>query len=93
MKSYHNPTCADTLQSSTVFCTTEGCELSAFGCSDQCMKKHPHGLTRKTQLWCDIEIYVQQAIENRTDNKDFEIICYQEKQLKILVEEVTNLIK
>lgn len=63
MHLYPNPVCAKKGMAASIYCCTEGCQLPAFGCSDQCVKEHPHGSQRNTQFWEDIEGSVHQELE------------------------------
>lgn len=89
MQSYGNPVCATTNNAAALFCSAEGCNLPAFGCSALCFNNHIHGemgFDIKLVSWKTLELPLRQIVDRSPLPADIETLERQEKQLVVLID-------
>jgi hypothetical protein len=87
MISYGNPICPVTENRATLFCFSDNCTRPAFACSPDCLYAEGH-TDHKTAEWSRMEEEVRQLIELPLSKEELISLEKQEKQLKIIQEEL-----
>jgi hypothetical protein len=87
MISYGNPICPVTENRATLFCFSDNCTRPAFACSPDCLYEEGH-TDHKTAEWSRMEEEVRQLIELPLSKEELISLEKQEKQLKIIQEEL-----
>jgi predicted DNA binding CopG/RHH family protein len=91
MISYGNPVCPVTNHRANLFCATEGCTKPAFACGEPCLHEEGHfdnGPTHQIMEWGTIEESVRLAMELPLSKEELHNLERQEKQIKIVAEEI-----
>lgn len=82
------PVCPETSLLAQLFCCEPSCGLPAFACSVECLSSHPH---QEHRGWEQVEPSLRRAMELPLEGKDVETLEQQNKQIKILVGQLTVL--
>jgi hypothetical protein len=90
MISYGNPICPETENRATLFCFSDNCTRPAFACSPDCLYEEGH-TDHKTAEWSRMEEEVRQLIELPLSKEELMLLEKQEKQLKIIQEELKTI--
>lgn len=91
MISYGNPVCPMTNNRANLFCAAEGCTKPAFACGEPCLHEEGHfdnGPTHQIMEWSTIEESVRLAMELPLSKEELHNLERQEKQMKIISEEI-----
>lgn len=90
MISYINPICPVTNHRATLFCYSENCTQPAFACTTDCLSVGGHS-EHRTALWSNMEGKVQKMIDLPLSKEELQLLEKQEKQLKIIIEQLKTI--
>lgn len=94
MISYDNPVCPTTKYRANLFCSTEGCTKPAFACGEQCLYEEGHfenGALHRVVPWSLVEESVRLAIDLPLSKEELLHLEKQEKQVRIVIEELKSI--
>lgn len=83
-----SPTCPTTHNRAILFCYEKSCFNCAFACTEDCLGEHTE---HRRALWSGIERDIIQMTELTLSKEELLLLEKQEKQLKIVIEELKTI--